>query len=116
MLQKANRLRHPAAFQAVYNHKKSLANRHLVCYLLPRSDGGATRFGFSISKKVGKAHTRNQLKRRLNEITRLHLADIRSGYDVIIIVRRPAVALSYAELQKAYLTLLGKGGLYDAPR
>lgn len=115
MLQKVNRLRAYSSFQKVYTYKKSFANRYLVCYYLPREDSGATRFGFSISKKVGKAHIRNRLKRRLSEITRLHLAAFPNGYDIIIIVRRPAVDLSYQTLEKNYLSLLHKGGFYDDP-
>ncbi|MFP5527570.1 ribonuclease P protein component [Peptococcus simiae] len=115
MLPKANRLRSDASFQRVYQYKKSLANRYLVCYQYPRADEGPTRIGFSISKRVGKAHTRNYLKRVLGEVSRLHFDHIPRGYDIIIIVRQPAAQLAYDGLEKNYLSLLKKGGLYDAP-
>lgn len=50
-----------------------------------------TRVGFTVSKRVGKAHVRNLVRRRLREATRACLPDIAPGFDVVII-SRPALA------------------------
>ena len=50
-----------------------------------------SRVGFTVSKRVGKAHVRNVVRRRLREAVRACLHDLAPGYDVVII-SRPALA------------------------
>lgn len=50
-----------------------------------------TRFGFAVSKRVGKAHVRNRVRRLLRESIRAHLPEIAPGFDVVI-SGRPAIA------------------------
>lgn len=50
-----------------------------------------TRVGFAVSKRVGKAHVRNRVKRVLRELVRKYLPEIQPGFDVVII-GRPALA------------------------
>lgn len=50
------------------------------------ADPGATRIGFTCSKKVGNAVTRNRAKRRLREVARAVLPDLgRPGWDYVLI-------------------------------
>lgn len=114
MLNSIYRLKKSASFQSVYAAKNSSANHYLVIYLLKRDDDHPTRFGFSLSRKIGKANVRNLYKRRLSEITRLNLQQISHGYDVVIIARKPIVELDYWALQDVYLKLLERKGLYHA--
>jgi len=59
----------------------------------PEDDPGATRVGFSCSKKVGNAVARNRAKRRLREIARLTLpAHGRPGWDYVLIGRKDSTA------------------------
>ena len=50
-----------------------------------------SRVGFTVSKRVGKAHVRNLVRRRLREAMRANLSGLAPGYDVVII-SRPALA------------------------
>lgn len=113
MLKPIYRLRAREEFKAVFNDRTSIANRYLVAYVRLREDDAPARFGFSISRKIGKAHVRNRCKRRLSEITRLHISRMKSGVDVVIIARKPVVDLDYSELERAYLQLLERCGVLE---
>ena len=71
-----------------------MGSRFLVLYRLPRNTG-FLRFGFSTSKKVGKAVVRNRVKRILKEICRLNKTWFSEGYDYIIIPKRDSGKESY---------------------
>lgn len=84
-----------------------MAGKHLVLYSLQRN-ARDIRFGFSISKKTGKAVVRNRIKRVLKEICRLNSGWFRAGYDYIIIPRRDAVKRNYHELKEELFRLTRK--------
>ena len=70
--------------------------------------------GLTVSAKLGHAVVRNRLRRRLREIYRLHESRFRTGWDIVVVARSRAVTAEYAELEKAYLSLVGKLGLLEA--
>lgn len=105
-MRKDLRLRRPELFPKVYKEGKSLAAREVVLYFLYPGTEGPTRVGFSISKKVGKAVTRNKIKRRLKSILESIADNLRGGY-ILVFVGRPAAAeSSFAELREAVRRLL----------
>lgn len=57
------------------------------------------RFGYTVSKKVGKAVVRNRIRRRLKAATRDLLEFASPGYDYVIIARPAAADRSYADLK-----------------
>ena len=64
-------------------------------------EGEASRLGFVISKKVAKrSHDRNRLKRRLREISRLHLLPASARpYDALVVARTNATEADFAALK-----------------
>ena len=68
-----------------------------------------SRYGFSVTKKVGKAVQRNRLKRLLRQIVGSQL--LKSGWDIVFIVRRRAVDADYHQLEKAVAGLLSRARL-----
>ncbi len=73
----------------------------------PDEDYGP-RVGFTCSKKVGNAVARNRAKRRLREIARLGLHNVKDA-DFVLIGRRDATAnLPFAQLQADLMTALSK--------
>jgi len=102
-------------FAAVYARKKSWAGPLLVLYMRRHDASGPNcemrRFGFSVSKKVGKAHDRNRVKRRLREICRLHGPEWRSGFDAVVVVRSGSAGATYREMEAAMTHLISRAGL-----
>ncbi|MBC7808728.1 MAG: ribonuclease P protein component [Akkermansiaceae bacterium] len=123
MLPKPNRLARRRDFAAVYGRKKSWANPLLVLhvrwYAKESADAETRRFGFSVSKKVGKAHDRNGVKRRLRELCRLvgNPSDTeawRQGFDAVFVARSESVRSTYAELENAARELGRRAGVLRA--
>jgi ribonuclease P protein component len=60
---------------------------------------GEPRFGFTVSKQVGKAVERNRIKRRLRAAVRDVVRDhSRSDFDYVLIARRAALDAGFATL------------------
>ncbi len=93
----------PAQFGLVYDRGRSWATDLLVMKALA-SGLGLSRYGFSISRRVGNAVVRNRVKRRLREIMRQ--TPLKPGWDVIFIVRPAASVAGYGRLEKAAKALL----------
>jgi len=98
-------------FNKVYRAGKSVANHQFVLYYYKRSGQENFRLGISASKKIGNAVVRNRMRRMIKEIVRLNNNKIVGGYDYIVIVRKPAVTLSYQELEKSVKHVFRKASL-----
>ncbi len=70
-----------------------------------------SRFGFSVSKRVGKATTRNRVKRRMREAVRMHSELLVPGWDVVFIARPRIGRASYGDIESSVEHLLDKAGL-----
>jgi ribonuclease P protein component len=98
----------PGEYALVYSKGKSWANSLLVMKAAPNGSG-LSRYGFSVSKRVGKAVVRNRVKRLLREILRLKLLE--PGWDIVFIARPEAAGAGYAGLEKGVKGLLSRARL-----
>ena len=105
---KAGYLTKPAEYASVHSKGRSWANNLLVLRFLP-NQLDRSRTGFSISKRVGNAVTRNYIKRVLKEITRQ--TPLRSGFDIVFIARGNAAQAGFAALNHSVESLLRKAEL-----
>ena len=119
MLPKPNRLRRRRDFAAVYSRKKAWSNAFLVLNVRWFAGGETRRIGFSVSKKVGKAHDRNGVKRRLREICRLlgtgtDTETWKQGFDAVFVVRTQAAIPAYKDWETALRDVARRAGVIRA--
>ncbi len=76
----------------------------VIEYVPSRSE--ETRLGITVSKRFGKAHERNQFKRRLREAFRTTLHRLPKGYDLNIRPRGLAKTSSSQQIAKELCYLL----------
>jgi ribonuclease P protein component len=76
-----------------------------------RNELAWTRYGFVVSKRVGKAVVRNRVRRRLREIVRS--AALKEGYDLVVSARPEAAAGSFDALKQETQLLLRRARLID---
>lgn len=84
-------------YRRVFQKGISVADDKFVLLARKRTDK-EMRFGFSVSKKVGKAVRRNRLRRLLKEVCRLNPHIFLSGYDYVIIARRGSADTGFHEV------------------
>ena len=91
-------------------HSNGFANGHLVLYAR-RNRTEENRVGITVSKKLGKAHIRNRIRRRLREVYRLNEEKFLPGWDIVVVARSRSLEASFRDLTKAYLALAKKAGI-----
>lgn len=91
-------------FKNVYSRGKSYANKYLVMYML-ENNMGKNRIGISVSKKVGNSVVRHRITRLVRESYRLHENIFNSSLDIVVVARKSASAVRYAEIESALLHL-----------
>ena len=111
-MKKSFRVKREKDFKAIFKDGTSFANRKFVVYQLENQQNHF-RVGLSVSKKLGNAVTRNQIKRRIRHIllnVREHLAD---NVDFVVIARKGVESLDYVEMEKNLLHVLKLSKIYQ---
>lgn len=109
-MNRESRLRERDRFEQVRRQGACWTDRLIVLCALPNGLS-RSRFGFSVSRRVGNAVVRNRLKRRLREVVRLQRQSIATGWDVVFIARPPIARADYREIERAVERLLRQAGL-----
>jgi ribonuclease P protein component len=104
-LKREQRLTKSEQYTLVYNSGSTQTDRLLVLKAMHnRLD--YSRYGISVSKRVGNAVVRNRVKRILREI--LRLSKLCPGWDIILIARSPAATGDYHVIKASLEKLLSR--------
>lgn len=98
-------LRKRSDFERVYHYGQLMQNVYLRIYCWRRNGVGEPRLGLSVSKRLGKAHHRNRLKRLVRECVRTHKAELH-GCDLVVQPKAAALGLSSVALCASLLALI----------
>ncbi len=102
------RLTRTDQYSRVFKQGISKSDRYLVLKAMP-NQLVSSRYGISVSKRVGNAVVRNKVKRLLREILRTTF--LKSGWDIILIARNPAGSSNFHELEKSVKNLLSRADI-----
>lgn len=99
MLPAAHRLSDGATFREAIRSGRRAGRRTLVVHLwADQDDDRPARVGFVVSKAVGNAVVRNQVKRRLRHLAREHVSTLPGAAVLVVRALPPAAGASSAEL------------------
>lgn len=108
MLPKQNRLRKKKDFEKVLREGRWIKNGFLFLKWI-FNDLKISRFGFVVSKKISKKSTlRNKIKRRLREIIKRELPEIKKGIDGVFISKTGLEKKGFQQLEEAVVKILTK--------
>ena len=111
-MKKRFRVKKEKDFNAIFKEGKSFANRKFVIYRLENNEQHF-RVGLSVSKKLGNAVMRNQIKRRIRHILIEHKNQLVENVDFVVIARKGVEILDYAEMEKNLLHVLKLSKIYQ---
>jgi len=100
-MKKRQRVKRNDDFQKVFKKGKSFANRQFVVYFLEKEGQTEFRVGLSVSKKLGNAVKRNQIKRYIRHSILDLKDDLNPNMDYVIIARQPAATMDFHEVKQS---------------
>ena len=109
-MNRRHRLAHSEDFLRVRHQGRSWSDELLVL-VAAQNDLPYSRFGFVVSKRIGKAVVRNRVRRLVREAVRVRLEGIAPGWDVVLIARTPIVPANWHRIGEALDSLLRRAGL-----
>jgi len=108
MLSKENRIVDGSDFMRILRKGKKVRTAHFLISSTPSFDAHL-RVGFLVNKKVGKAHTRNLVRRRLQALAyEVLVSDASIAKDIVIRASEGAGDLTWEDIREELVTALRK--------
>ncbi|NHM33602.1 ribonuclease P protein component [Neobacillus terrae] len=108
-MKKELRIKKNQEFQDAFKNGRSFANRQFVVYALKKEGQPYFRIGLSVSKKIGNAVMRNQIKRYVRQSVLELMDQIMPENDYVIIARKPVAEMDFSEVKKSLTHVLKVG-------
>lgn len=104
---KISKLKKSSEFKFIFLKGRRSEGIHFN-FIYLRNEFGVNRLAVIVEKEIGIAVQRNKIKRRIKEVFRKENLRTKSGYDIIIIVRKGAIHLSFYEIYEEISKFLHK--------
>ena len=104
---KSSRIRKSREYRRVQGRGSRIRTSNLLVLYLP-GKGKESRFGLTVSRKVGNAVTRNFIKRRLRESIRCERFALKGLWDVVFIATPRAAKADFKALNTDVLKAISK--------
>jgi ribonuclease P protein component len=111
-VQRHLRLRRAEDFHRLRQVGKTHPHRLLVLSYTP-NELMHNRYGFIVGKHLGKAVTRNRIRRRLREVVRALDPQLIPGFDVVLIARQPLAEQPFDVLMRTVNELFRRAELFQ---
>jgi ribonuclease P protein component len=111
---KSLRLLRRAEFRQVYEEGRRRSNSLCTMFFRP-NQRAETRLGITTPSRLGKAVTRNRIKRRLRELFRQEYSELPKGVDIVLNPRPAAATVPFQVLQRETLKLLCQAAPGQSP-
>ena len=97
-MKKINIVKEKQDFDKAFKLRNQVKSKYAYIYI-KENDLDLYRFGICVSKKLGKAHTRNLIKRRVKDIIDKSKLQFKPK-DYIIVLKKSATSAQYLELKE----------------
>lgn len=94
-------------FKRVYSNRKSIVGAFMVLYIKKANIEDA-KYGITVSKKIGKAVSRNRARRLIKESIRLNKNIFLNGYIYVFVARGRINDANYFDVEKNLIYLISK--------
>lgn len=112
ILRREYSLRRNKEFRYVYRRGKSVSDKYFVLIYV-KTKTPHLKVGFSVSKKLGNAVSRNFMKRRMKEVFFSMLGNVSKKSLIVFVPRQRAKDLEYSQILSSMRGLLKKAGLLE---
>ena len=110
MLKRENRLKKRYQYSYVYREGSHVSGKFLVLYFTP-SKTKNIKVGFAVTKKIGHAIKRNKIRRRLREIVRNYLPNLKENCNIILVAKESSKEASFVSLADEFANLTKKANI-----
>ncbi len=104
-MKKINIIKSNDEYNRIIKNIKPYKTRELIVFI-EKKQVDKYRFGFSVSKKIGNAVTRNKIKRQLKSILDKNIYE--NNFNCIIIVRKGYLDSTYLNIEKSLTEIVKK--------
>ena len=98
MLSAQHRVTAGSDYRAIVREGTRLQSTGVTLHIVKTESSAPARFGFIVTKSVGKAHDRNTLRRRLKAVGARLIQSGLTGVDVVIRPREQTLTMPFSEL------------------
>lgn len=104
-MKKINIIKSNDEYNRIIKNIKPYKTRELIVFI-EKKQVDKYRFGFSVSKKIGNAVTRNKIKRQLKSILDKNIYE--NNFNCIIMVRKGYLDSNYLDIEKSLTEIVKK--------